>query len=428
LTDHDRVGKEVVDHILKKFKEGKWKCLKDEEDMEDVGKDFYRTGTPKTHPSPDHAFADDTNKIMVTFEYKPPLEKKRGVLTGLGQAIAYLNKSDISYLVIPKKLDTGYDIESQMTEIIGRQIVGNLPMGLIVFDNDVPSKISMIHNVDSLLDRDKVKQKYTGRFWAKYVDLPIPLFHLILHYYYLVKIKEREGDPLALCWTERMLKSSSLETLTPNVIKDTNDEIIRTMDDSKDKMYFDKKFAKANQLTGQERTDEIAQIMKDSRTDVQGDNTYNSVMGKNIKPFLEHLGVIGDGELTDLGVKLYHLGLTNGPKSKIFRDYFLKCVLEQGRHLDLIFDLERLCKKYRGEKTTDQIRSIMEEEYEANGMVKRNPNRVVGEESNTPFLKDNFILWGTRGNALGIKEKIEGKPDLAFNWEKITEVRALPEL
>jgi len=423
LTSHDRTGKEVVDSILKKFKEGEWECCGN------MGQDFYRTATPKTHPSPDHAFADDANKIMVTFEYKPQTESKRGVLTGLGQSVAYLNKSDISYLVIPEKLvENAYDIELQMKEIFEKQIVGNLPVGLIVYDNDDSSKVSMIHNADSLLDRDKVKQKYTGRFWAKYVDLPIPLFHLILHYYYLVKIKEREGDPLALCWTERMLKSSSLTTLTPNDIKDTNKEIIRTMDDSKNKMYFDKKFAKAKRLTGQKRIDEIAKIKKDARTDISSDNTYNSVMGKNIKPFLEHLGVVGDGELTDLGVKLYHLGLTNGPKSKIFRDYFLKCVLEQGRHLDLIFDLERLCKKYRGKKTTDQIRSIMEKEYEANGMVKRNQGRAVGAESNTPFLKDNFILWGTRGNALGIKEKTEGKPDLAFNWEKITEVRALPEL
>ena len=185
MTDHDRVGKEVIDSILKKFKEGKWKCLKDEKGMKDVGKYFYRAGTLKTHPSPDHAFADDTNKIMVTFEYKPQTESKRGVLTGLGQSIAYLNKSDVSFLVIPKKLaKEDYNIEKQMREIFEKQVVGNLRVGLIVYDNDDPSIVDMIHNVDSLLGRDKVKQTYTGRFWAKYVDLPIPLFHLVLHYYY----------------------------------------------------------------------------------------------------------------------------------------------------------------------------------------------------------------------------------------------------
>ena len=66
----------------------------------------------------------------------------------------------------------------------------------------------------------------------------------------------------------------------------------------------------------------------------------------------------------------------------------------------------------------------MEKEYEEKGMIKRNEESVVGTESNTSFLKYEFIIW----NSLQIKEKTTGKPDLGFNWEKITEVRALPEL
>ncbi|MEC8832553.1 MAG: hypothetical protein VX772_09350, partial [Bacteroidota bacterium] len=96
MTEHDRKGKEVVDAILKKFKEGAWEC------NGGMGRGFYRTGTSKTFPSPDHAFAndDDQNKIRLTFEYKPDTEKKRDILTGLGQSIAYLNRCDISFLVI----------------------------------------------------------------------------------------------------------------------------------------------------------------------------------------------------------------------------------------------------------------------------------------------------------------------------------------
>ena len=424
MTDHDRIGKEVVDSILKKFKDGEWEC------NGDLGRDFYRTGTPKTHPSPDHAFANDNPKIMVTFEYKPAdTETKRGILTGLGQSIAYLNKSDISFLVIPKKLtgkEDNFDIESQMTEIFEKQIVGNLPTGLIVYDNNDPKDVTMVHNVDSLLGREIIQQKYTGRFWANYVDLPIPLFHLVLHYYYLAKLsKKKNQDPLANCWKKSMVLSKSVKKLQPNAIKDVHGDIIRTLDDSKDKMYFDKTFAKIRRLSGQEKKNAIEKMKEDYRTDIKKTNMYQRVMKKNIKPFLEGLGVVGDGELTALGVKLYHLGLTNGPNSIIFRDYFLKCVLEQGRHLDLIFDLERLCKEHRDEKTTLEIRKTLEEEYDEKGMIKRNPNLVVGTSSNTEFLKDEFILWG---KGFGIKEKINGKPDLSFNWEKITRVRALPEL
>ena len=425
MTVHDRVGKEVVDSILKKFKEGKWNCLKDEKDMKDVGKNFYRTATDKTHPSPDHAFADDANKIMLTFEYKPETETKRGVLTGLGQSVAYLNKSDISYLVIPKKLvKDDYDIELQMKEIFKKQIVGNLPVGLIVFDNNNPSEISMIHNVDGMLGRKKVEMRHSGRFWAKHVDLPIPLFHLILHYYYLKKIKERKGDALANCWKEKLLLPGSLRTLKPNDVKDVRGEVIKTIAGTKNLMYFEKKIEKVKQLSGQREKDAIVELEKDAKTDFIGDNYYNSVLTKNIKPFLQHVGVIADGDITDYGVKLYHLGLTNGPNSKIFRDYFLKCVLEEGRHLDLIFDLEELSKEYRGKKTTEEIKKIMEKEYEENGMLKRNPKRIANTTSKTGFLKYEFILW----NSLCIKEKTKGKPDLAFDWRKMTEIFSLPEL
>lgn len=419
MTLHDRVGKEVVDSILKKFKEGKWECCVN------MGKDFYRTATPKTHPSPDHAFADDVNKIMLTFEYKPQIDSKRGVLTGLGQSIAYLNKSDISYLVIPKKLvENAYDIELEMKEIFEKQIVGKLPVGLIVYDNNDPSEVSMIHNVDSLLGREKVEQKYSGRFWAKHVDLPIPLFHLILHYYYLKKTNKKKGDALAHCWNKELFQSKSLRTLKPTDVKDINGEVIRTVAGTKNLRYFEKKLKKTKQLKGQKRIDAIAKLKQDAKTDFIGDNYYNSVLTKNIKPFLQHVGVVADGDLTDYGVKLYHLGFTNGPNSKIFRDYFLKCVLEEGRHLDLIFDLEKLCKEYRGKKTTEEIKTIMEDEYEEKGMVKRNPNRVAGSSSSVGFLKYEFILW----NSLSVKEKTKGKPDLAFNWKKITEICYLPEL
>ena len=123
MTAHDQLGRKVVGAVLKKFKDGEWEC------NGGSGKDFVRTSTSKKHPSPDHAFMDSATKLKLTFEYKPQTESKRGILTGLGQAVAYLEQSDISFLVIPKKLDDGYDIEAQMTEIIANQIVGNPQLG-----------------------------------------------------------------------------------------------------------------------------------------------------------------------------------------------------------------------------------------------------------------------------------------------------------
>ena len=166
-------------------------------------------------------------------------------------------------------------------------------------------------------------------------------------------------------------------------------------------------------------------MKNDARTDVVGDNYYNSTMEKNFKAFLQHIGVSVDRELTDLGFKLYNIGLTNGPNSKIFRDYFTKCVLEEGKHLDLIFDLDELAKKHRGEKTTEEIIVVMEKKYEEDGLISRNPNRIVGAASKTEFLKYELILWRSLGL---VQTKGSAKPNITINSRKITEVLGYPEL
>ena len=130
------------------------------------------------------------------------------------------------------------------------------------------------------------------------------------------------------------------------------------------------------------------------------------------------------GNLTEDGFKLYHLGLVNGPNSKIFYDYFTQTVLITGHHLDLIFDLDNICNQYRGKYDIFQIRDIMLNDYETKGMIKRKPNRKAGDESKVEFLKYEFILW----NSLGLTVKTSGKPEISFNWKKITEVCSMPDL
>ena len=177
-------------------------------------------------------------------------------------------------------------------------------------------------------------------------------------------------------------------------------------------------------MSGVQRNDAISKLKKDANTNFVGDNYYNSLK-KNFVTFLKHVGLVdSDGNLTEYGFKMYHLGMTNGPNSKIFQDYFLKCVLETGHHLDLIFDIDGLCNEYRGKKTTKEIKTKMNDDYEKGGMIKRNPNRKAGKTSKVGFLKYEFILW----RALSLIEKTKGKPDISFNWKKITEVCSLPEL
>jgi hypothetical protein len=92
--------------------------------------------------------------------------------------------------------------------------------------------------------------------------------------------------------------------------------------------------------------------------------------------------------------------------------------------LDLIFDLDNLCNQFRGEKTMQQIKETLLDDYETKGMIKRNPNRIAGDSSTVDFLKYEFILW----NSLGLLVSTNGQPEKSFNWKKITEISSLPDL
>lgn len=417
-VNHHLLAKATTDSVLANFKSGAWKCCTD------VGADFYRVGCDSTFPSPDAAFYDDAKKLMVTFEFKPPTETKRGILTGLGQSIAYLNSSNLSYLIVPQTLED-FRIGEYMADLYQNQIKENLPVGLILYENNNPTNVSLVHNVNTLVKTKDFKAVTNGRFWAKHLDMPIPLFHLILHCYYLKKIGQISGDAFAYCWNTYLVPTQVLGTLTPTPIKDLNGDLIETLSGRKNIIFFEKKIAKIRKLSGSSKRKAIADLEQDADTSFVGDNSYNSIK-KNFVTFLKHIGVVDSmGNLTEDGFKLYHLGFVSGPNSKIFRDYFTQTVLITGHHLDLIFDLDNLCNLNRGKYNISQIKDdFMLKDYELKGMIKRNPNRKASSKSKVAFLKYEFILW----NSLGLTVKTSGIPEISFNWKKITEVCSMPDL
>ena len=130
-----------------------------------------------------------------------------------------------------------------------------------------------------------------------------------------------------------------------------------------------------------------------------------------------------EGELTDNGFKLYHLGLAHGANSKVFKDYFTKEVLTTGHHLDLLLDLDSTIRANSGHTFTDCLR-LMEKTYEAKGLLKRNPNRKSGTSSTVGFLKYECILW----RSLGLLVQDTSKNHYFVNWKAITEICSLPDL
>lgn len=219
LINHHLLAKTTTDSVLANFKSGAWQC------WGNAGVDFYRVGCDSTFPSPDAAFYDDTNRLLVSFEFKPPTETKRGILTGLGQSIAYLNNSNLSFLIIPQKLDD-FEIGQFMTDLYGNQISNNLSTGLILYQNDSPTNVSLVHNVNALAEKRDFKSITSSRFWAKHLDLPIPLFHLILHCYYLKRIGQFSSDAFAHFWETYLVPKSVLKTLNPVDVLDLNKQVI----------------------------------------------------------------------------------------------------------------------------------------------------------------------------------------------------------
>ena len=408
--NHHVLAKATTDAILQNFKTATWQY------NGSWGADFYRVGTSADFPSPDAAFYDPTNKKLASFEFKPATETKRGMLTGVGQSIAYLKSCDLAYLISPQIID-GFNMGDFLTDLYNTQIGDKIPVGLIVYDNNNPNNLTLAHNVATLsTDTEHAHKPTADRFWAKHQDLPIAMFHLLLHYYYLKKVGIVNEDAFTACWKEKIIPTNILTDFRTAPVKDIAGNIIGTLQTGKPLTFLEKKVAAMRKNKPQHQWAAI--ISQDIDTTFVGDNYYNSIR-KNYVTFLKHIQVIdSEGSLTDSGFKLYHVGLSNGPTSKVFADYFTREILTVGHHLDLLLDIDSISKKYP-DKDIDEVLVLMETDYELKGYIKRNPNRIAGDSSKTGFLKYEKILW----QALGLMDK-----KYNIQWRKITEICSLPEL
>lgn len=76
-----------------------------------------------------------------------------------------------------------------MESIFNDVIDNKLAVGLIAFHNKDPKQVKILRNVSVSNALAQTSDMVNSRFWAKHQDLPIPLFHLILHCFYLKKLK-----------------------------------------------------------------------------------------------------------------------------------------------------------------------------------------------------------------------------------------------
>lgn len=409
------MAKAATDSVLSKFKAEEWKA------PNNIGRYFYRVTTDASFPSPDAAFYDETNKFLAAFEFKPPTETKRGILTGVGQSIAYLEDNNISFLVAPEYLED-FRLGEYLENLFSHQIYGKLPVGLIIYENNLPQNVRLATNISEEISRARLdfetKPITSSRYWAKHQDLPLPLFHLLLHCYFLKKSNTIQDDAFRYCWEHYMISPTILTDFQPKQVLDCSNHVIRTLADTKDFLLLEKILHKTASMDELER---IEIIKHEIDTTFVGDNKYQAYR-KNFVTFLKHIKVIdSNGDLTDSGFKLYHIGLVNGARSKIFQDYFTKEILTTGHHLDLILDLDTLLRSY--DSNLNMCIGLLESEYEQKGLIKRNPKRQNSNKNTVGFLKYECILW----RSLKLLKQIS-RNKYSIDWKLITAICSLPDL
>ena len=68
-------------------------------------------------------------------EFKPgDKETQRGLLTGIGQCVAYLNKNGAAYLVAPNTVSDNANIGDYLEETFKKNIFDKLPIGLVTYN------------------------------------------------------------------------------------------------------------------------------------------------------------------------------------------------------------------------------------------------------------------------------------------------------
>jgi hypothetical protein len=162
---HHRSADHVAKHVLQKWRNGQW--LNDY-----ISPAVTLAQSPADFPSPDSDFQDFTKQTRVSFEFKPYTETKRGMMTGLGQAIAYLRKANVSYLVSPSKIDD-FDMEDFLRSTFETFIKGKLPVGLIIYDGEDLSNIRLSCDIEESLETERrVLQLTDEPYWCWWRDTP----------------------------------------------------------------------------------------------------------------------------------------------------------------------------------------------------------------------------------------------------------------
>lgn len=260
-------------------------------DAKKFGNVFISSVVP-SFPRPDLVFIsrEKIPKPPIAFEFKPPNAVKREYLTGLGQAISYLNTFPYSYLIIPDQKIDDLNLPLYFLDIIDNS---DLKIGLISYNTKtIIPKIEKEADLNSKISIDQITKNLNDtRSWAYWRETtPSEVFGMV-----------QTANEI----------SKKKKGYTKDLIMDTFwDKILG------------KKYSEASEAT--ERAHKL-----------------------NYRLYLDYLGLWSqNGSLTTTGNRLREIGSNFGSDSIEFIDALTVCVLIYGGHyliLKNVHEIQSIC-------------------------------------------------------------------------------------
>ena len=447
--NHHEGARITTNYLLSKWKKGEWL-------NNFVTQDVATRKSSANFPSVDAEFDDSKSKAVISCEFKPATETKRGILTGLGQAVAYLNNADASYLIAPSEID-GFDMEKFLIQTFKNSIQGKLPVGLICFDqiDGMPKNIRLKVDIDqSLSCLNQTLKKGEVSYWAIWRDNPtigivrflescaIKTNHtadMKWKYFYdnfYAPPKTRSSLELVSNGFYKFNPSKGYQTPFSTYKKNiqgyidnklTRSEIIKKGSYAsvkkdgkvtKDKMYFFDNLSNNEMLSQNDFMQLLANHAWEEGVLENQFQTYK----KNYKNFGVHMNLIsGDYEITLLGQQFVNncLNIIEETKGNLqvqsdrLNEELAKILLVSGKHHNLILDLQDAQLAIPENDDRKTVIRKCELYMDAKGFLPRNPNRkTTGDRK---FLQAEKQLWGH----LGLMEENKKTNLLSFDDEKL---------
>jgi hypothetical protein len=368
----DKAGRAIVSKIVNKVDD--WGQVFSD-NMNKVG-DF---GWPR----PDYVCFDQDLQQSIAFEFKPPNNSKREYLTGLGQTISYLQKHHYSGLILPEKVE-GYNIAQYVADVLSLDIFVKDHISVVGYNENTLesnplSSITLFKAIEDERTGEIIDSEVQQSYWCWWRDISHYETFTLLDL--LDKYRNEPGDIYTnnvwpIFW--ELLINGETKTWEGKPRDKTNSEA-------------SKKSEKQNY---------------------------------KISPRQLGLFETSEGRLTADGYKLLSIGKIYGVESSMYFDYFTRLILIEGKHLNLIQDMEEFKKNANSTsfQSTNQFTIDFEQFLDDNNSIgPRKPGRTTSGMK-ISYIRDELKLWRKLGLINLTGTYVNNGKCFEFNWSRISEI------